>query len=95
MGVQVRWNLKVAQELDTDLRTFLAERGGKKGDLSAFIEQAVAKALLLETMRDVHERNSDLTEAEALDLADRALSAVREERKPYWNARDWSAPYPS
>jgi hypothetical protein len=95
MGVQVRWNLKVSQDLDTDLRTFLAERGGKKGDLSAFIEQAVAKALLLETMNEVHERNRDLTEAEALDLADHALSAVREARKPYWTARNWSVPYPS
>ena len=94
MGAEARWNLKVSQTLDTDLRTFLAERGGKKGDLSSFIEQAVAKALLRETLRDVHLRNQDLSEDDALALVESELGLMREEHKDFWSARDWSAPYP-
>ena len=93
MGAEARWNVKVSQTLDTDLRTFLAERGGKKGDLSNFIEQAVAKALLQETLRDVHSRNQDLSEDDALTLVESELALVREDRKDFWAARDWSAPY--
>jgi Ribbon-helix-helix domain len=93
MGAEARWNLKVSQTLDTDLRTFLAERGGKKGDLSNFIEQAVARALLQETLRDVHSRNQDLSEADALALVEGELASLREEHKDFWSARDWSAPY--
>jgi Ribbon-helix-helix domain len=94
MGAEARWNVKVSQTLDTDLRTFLAERGGKKGDLSNFIEQAVAKALLQETIRDTHLRNQDLSEDDALALVESELATLREERKDFWSARDWSAPYP-
>ena len=94
MGAEARWNLKVSQTLDTDLRTFLAERGGKKGDLSNFIEQAVAKALLQETLRDVHLRNQDLSEDDALALVESELGLMREEHKDFWSARDWSAPHP-
>jgi hypothetical protein len=94
MGAEARWNLKVSQTLDTDLRTFLAERGGKKGDLSNFVEQAVAKALLQETLRDVHLRNQDLSEDDALALVESELALMREEHKGFWSAREWSAPYP-
>jgi Ribbon-helix-helix domain len=93
MGAEARWNVKVSQTLDTDLRTFLAERGGKKGDLSNFIEQAVAKALLQETLRDVHSRNQGLSEADALALVESELSAGRAEHQDFWAARNWSAPY--
>ena len=94
MGAEARWNVKVSRTLDTDLRTFLAERGGKKGDLSNFIERAVAKALLQETLRDVHLRNQDLSEDDALALVESELASAREDHKDFWTARDWSAPYP-
>ena len=41
MGELARWSVKVSKETDISLRTYLAEHGGKKGDLSKFIEQAV------------------------------------------------------
>lgn len=44
----VRWNISVSADTDQALRVFLASRGGgKKGDLSRFIEEAV-KAHILE-----------------------------------------------
>ena len=37
-----RWNLVVSTAIDTSLRQFLAAQGGgRKGDLSRFVEDAV------------------------------------------------------
>ncbi len=38
---QTRWTVTVSKSTDIALRTFLAQRGLKKGDLSIFIEEAV------------------------------------------------------
>jgi hypothetical protein len=38
---QTRWTVTVSKQTDIALRTFLAQRGLKKGDLSIFIEEAV------------------------------------------------------
>ena len=37
-----RWTIKVSKDTDISLRTYLAQQGMKKGDLSKFIEHAVA-----------------------------------------------------
>jgi Ribbon-helix-helix domain len=91
MGVQTRWNLKVSQQLDTDLRIFLAERGGKKGDLSAFVEKAVAQALLRQTIEDVRNAMAPLSEEEALQLADREIAAFRRENPDFWKRENWAS----
>ena len=44
MDQAVRWNITVSKETDLTLRTFLGSQGAKKGDLSKFIEEAVALA---------------------------------------------------
>lgn len=54
-----RWSLKVSRETDIGLRTLLATRGGKKGDLSRFVEEAVNREVLRATIRDVQSRNAD------------------------------------
>jgi hypothetical protein len=42
-----RWSLVVSRETDTALRQFLASQGGgRKGDLSRFIEEAVRARIL-------------------------------------------------
>lgn len=41
MGGATRWTVNVAPETDIDVRTYLAQRGMKKGDLSRFIEESV------------------------------------------------------
>lgn len=58
------------------VRTHLALRGAKKGDLSKFVDQAVRQALFRETVETVKARNTetpaDLIEAaigEAVDWA--------------------------
>ena len=68
---QVRWSLKVSVETDIELRTYLAQLGTRKGDLSKFVEQAVHRDLLLRTMDTVQARNS----ASTSDEIDAAISA--------------------
>jgi hypothetical protein len=56
-----RWNLVVSKQTDKDLRQLLAsEGGGKKGDLSRFVERAVRKQIFETALRAVREANQDV-----------------------------------
>lgn len=77
MGELARWNLKVSRETDIALRTLLASRGGKKGDLSRFVEEAVNREVLRETIRDIQTRNADLDRDDVEKLIDAELATVR------------------
>jgi hypothetical protein len=86
MADLTRWTVKVSKETDIALRSYLAERGGKKGDLSKFIERAVRKEVLRATMRDIQERHADLPPDQVQAMIDEACAAVRAE---FWRDRDW------
>jgi len=45
MDDTVRWSLKVSRETDEALRAYLGRNGGRKGDLSKFVQQAVQAKL--------------------------------------------------
>jgi len=45
MDDTVRWSLKVSRETDEALRAYLGRTGGRKGDLSKFVQQAVEARL--------------------------------------------------
>ena len=77
MGEQTRWSLKVSRETDIALRTFLAERGGRKGDLSRFVEDAVNRAVLRQTVQEIWERNASLAPEEVEKLVEEELYEVR------------------
>ena len=72
---------KVSRDTDISLRTYLAQQGMKKGTLSKFIERAVQKEILAQTVADVKQRNADLSEEEMLALIDEAVHAVRAEMR--------------
>ncbi|MDN5751862.1 MAG: ribbon-helix-helix domain-containing protein [Nitrosospira sp.] len=74
-----RWTIKVSRDTDISLRTYLAQQGKKKGDLSKFIERAVQKEILAQTVADMKQRNADLSEKKLEALIDEAVSAVRAE----------------
>ncbi len=76
-----RWTIKVSKDTDISLRTYLAQQGMKKGDLSKFIERAVQKEILAQTAADVKQRNTDLSEEELQALIDEAMSVVRAEMR--------------
>lgn len=44
----VRWSLKVSKETDEALRAHLGQAGGRKGDLSKFVQEAVQARLQAE-----------------------------------------------
>ncbi len=84
MNELVRWTVKVSKDTDVSLRSFLAQRGMKKGDLSKFIEQAVQKEVFAQTVADVEARNVDIPDSEIEASIDDALRRVRAEM--------WGAP---
>ena len=86
MADLTRWTVKVSKDTDTALRSYLAQRGGKKGDLSKFIERAVRKEVLRATVRDIQERNAGLPGEKVQALIDEACAAVRSE---FWQDRSW------
>jgi hypothetical protein len=73
-----RWTVSVSKETDIAVRSFLAQRGMKKGDLSKFIEDAVKWRVLEQTMAEARGAFADLA-PEALDaLLDEAVTATRQ-----------------
>ena len=75
----VRWTVKVSRDTDVSLRSFLAQRGTKKGDLSKFIEQAVQKEVFAQIVADVQARNARKSAKEIDAAINDALRHVRAE----------------
>lgn len=73
-----RWTVSVSKETDIAVRSFLAQRGLKKGDLSKFIEEAVRWRVLDQTISEVRGKFADLPAAEVEALIDEAVSSVRQ-----------------
>ncbi len=76
----VRWNIAVSPDVDQSVRMFIAAQGGgRKGDLSRFIEEAV-RAYLLERAVDQAKTAAaaGTGEAELNDLIDEAVQWARE-----------------
>ena len=69
---QIRWNVAVSPDNDQSLRMFLASQGGgRKGDLSRFIEEAVRAHILELTAEQVKKAN--------IGVSDGEMSAIVEE----------------
>ena len=77
MGELARWNLTVSPETDMALRTLLARRGGRKGDLSRFVESAVNREVVRQTIDDIRAGNADLDAAEVARIIDEEIAAAR------------------
>lgn len=73
-----RWTVSVSRDTDIAVRSLLARRGMKKGDLSRFIEEAVRWRVLDQTIADVRSRFADLPPEELQSMIDEATLAVRE-----------------
>ena len=77
MGDLARWNLTVSQDTDVALRTLLATRGGRKGDLSRFVEEAVNREVLRQMIADVRSSNAALDDAEITRIVDEEVAETR------------------
>jgi ribbon-helix-helix protein len=73
-----RWNLVVSTETDKSLRQFLADNGGgRKGDLSKFVEVAVRERIFLETARAAQLQNKDVPQEVIEQAIEEALAWAR------------------
>ncbi len=72
-----RWTVSVSKDTDIAVRTFLAQRGMKKGDLSKFIEDAVRWRVLDQTMIEARGKFADMQPEAVEDLIDEAVTAAR------------------
>jgi hypothetical protein len=75
----VRWNIAVSPETDQSVRMFIAAQGGgRKGDLSRFIEEAVRAYLLERAVDQAKAAAAGLSESELTNLIDEAVQWARE-----------------
>lgn len=79
MGDAIRWTVNVAPETDIEVRTYLAQRGMKKGDLSKFIEESVKWRLLDLTLAEVRVGFDDLSVDELDSLIEEAVADARKQ----------------
>jgi hypothetical protein len=75
-----RWNLVIPEKTDRAVRTYLARAGGKKGDLSRFVDEAVRRRVLDLTVREIKDRNARYNQQEIIDLIDEEVDAARADR---------------
>ena len=72
-----RWNLSIPEKTGQAIRTFLARTGGKKGDLSRFVDEAVRRRVLDLTVHEIKDRNARHDQQKILDLLDEEVEAAR------------------
>jgi hypothetical protein len=71
----VRWSVKVSKETDEALRAHLGASGGRKGDLSRFVQEAVR-----ERLKNAASRAGKRLPAEAGEGRDTLANALQEIR---------------
>ena len=72
-----RWTVSVSKDTDIVVRSFLAQRGLKKDDLSKFIEEAVRWRVFDQTLAEVRGKFADMPPDELETLIDEAVAAAR------------------
>ena len=72
-----RWTVMVSKGTDITLRSFLAQRGMKKGDLSKFIEEAVRWRVFDQTLAETREKFADLPPEDLQAMIDEATASAR------------------
>lgn len=78
---KIRWTVTVSRETDVTLRSFLAQRGLKKGDISKFIEDAVKWRVLDQTITEARAKFADMAQDDVQALVNEATQAVRQEMR--------------
>jgi hypothetical protein len=80
--MEARWNIKVDEDLDRELRIHLAERGLKRGALSRFVEEAVREKLFRVSVEEVKKRNAEYPPEEVEAAVAEAVSEARRAGSP-------------
>jgi Ribbon-helix-helix domain len=76
--MSVRWNVAISPDTDQSVRQFLANNGGgRKGDLSRFIEEAVRAHILERTATAAKAGTADMSETELDALISESIQWAR------------------
>ena len=75
-----RWSLSIPEETNLAVRTFLARKGCKKGDLSRFVDEAVRRRVLDLTVCQIKDRNARDDQQDIRDLIGDEVDAARAAR---------------
>ncbi|WP_272800815.1 ribbon-helix-helix domain-containing protein [Sphingobium sp. AntQ-1] len=78
MNGMTRWTVSVSKNTDIAVRSFLAQRGMKKGDLSRFIEEAVKWRVLDQTITEARSKFEEMAPDELDALIGEAVAAARQ-----------------
>ena len=81
VDTMTRWTVSVSKDTDIALRSFLAQRGMKKGDISKFVEEAVKWRVLDQTIAEAREKFADVARDELQAIIDEATESVRGEMR--------------
>ena len=71
----IRWSVVVPVDTDRALRLYLARTGGKKGDLSRFVDNAVLTRLFELTVEGVKDHNRERTQTKILEAIEEAQAS--------------------
>ncbi|CBL45299.1 putative phage repressor protein [gamma proteobacterium HdN1] len=75
----VRWNLAISADTDQALRLFLAAQGGgRKGDLSRFVEEAVRAHILELSAVQAKTANAEISAIDLSAMVNEALAWARQ-----------------
>lgn len=77
-----RWTVSVSKDTDIAVRSFLARRGLKKGDLSKFIEEAVKWRVLDQTMAEARSKFAAMPSEAVESVIGEAVTATRKANAP-------------
>jgi hypothetical protein len=76
-----RWNITVSQDTDQALRMFLTSQGGgRKGDLSHFVEEAVRTHIFELTADHVKEANHHINEDDLMAIVNEAVEWAQHQK---------------
>lgn len=74
----VRWNIAVSSDTDQSVRMFLASQGGgRKGDLSRFIQEAVRTHIFERTVEQAKVTNANVSETDLTAIVTEAVEWAR------------------
>jgi hypothetical protein len=72
-----RWNLTISDETDRHVKRYLESTGRNESELAQFVDETMRAEILRRTIRDIQDRNKDLSPEEADALADEAVAWAR------------------
>ena len=80
MEDSVRWTVRVSPEIDQEVRAYLGRRGGKRGELSRLIEEALRAQIFEKSVERVKQRTALVPYARLKTIVREAVQYARRAR---------------